>query len=200
MDSRTFPGDSRNTRAYRLLGNKQTITTEEIDLQRDAFFAGIIVLLVGVALIPISQLPKTEIRDRRVVDQIVQIPQGEMSFEVDLESNTLYHLSIKGGLISLYDPVRIDVLTPDNSSFHIEFPTEDPKSEFQTLGSSGYHNFTFESAYAGTNTRAEISKIVSWETITHPYAHFLYVGIAFVIVGTAFTIIGWIYPREQRLG
>ncbi len=77
---------------------------------------------------------------------------------------------------------------------------EDPKSEFQTLGSGGYHNFTFESAYAGANTRAEISKIVSWETTTHPYAHALYVGIAFVIVGTAFTIIGCIYPREQRLG
>jgi len=200
MDSRTIPNNSGNTSAYRLFGNKQTITTEEIDLQRDAFFAGIIVLLVGAVLIPISQLPKTEIRDRRVVDQIVQIPQGETSFDANLESHTLYHLSIKGGLISSYDPVRIDVLAPDNSSFHIEFPTEDPKFEFQTLGSSGYHNFTFESAYAGANTRAEISKIVSWETITHPYAPVLYVGIAFVIVGTAFTIIGWIYPREQRLG
>ncbi len=167
---------------------------------RDAFFAGIIVLVVGVVLIPISQLPKTEIRDRRVVDQIVQIPQGETSFDANLEANTLYHLSIKGGLIAPYDPVRIDILAPDNSSFHVEFPAEDPKFEFQTLGSSGYYNFTFESAYAGANTRAEISKIVSWETIAHPYAHVLYVGIAFVIVGTAFTIIGWIYPREQRLG
>lgn len=169
-------------------------------MQRDAFFAGIVVLVVGVVLIPISQLPKTEIRDRRVVDQIVQIPQGEMSFGANLESNTLYHLSIKGGLIAPYDPVKVDVLAPDNSSFHIEFPADDPKFEFQTLGSTGYYNFTFESAYAGANTRAEISKIVSWETITHPYAHVLYVGIAFVIVGTAFTIIGRIYPREQRLG
>jgi hypothetical protein len=168
-------------------------------MQRDAFFAGIIVLVVGVLLIPISQLPKTEIRDRRVVDKIVQIPQGEMSFEVDLQTNKLYHLKIKGDLIAPYDPVRIDVLTLDNSSFLIEFPTEDPQSEFQTLGSSGYHNFTFESAYAGTNTRAEISRIISWETTTHPYAPVLYLGIAFVIVGTAFTIIGWIYPREQRL-
>jgi len=36
---------------------------------RDAFVAGIIVLVVGVVLIPLSQLPKTEIRDRNVGKQ-----------------------------------------------------------------------------------------------------------------------------------
>ena len=169
-------------------------------MQRDAFVPGIIVLLVGVVLIPVSQLPKTEIRDRHVGKQTVQIPYMETSFEIDLQANTFYALSIKGGLVAPNDPVRIDVFAPDNSSFQLEFPREDPKSEFQTLGSSGYHNFTFESAYAGTNTRAEISKIVSWETTTHPYASLLYLGIALVIVGTTFAIIGWNYPHTQRRG
>jgi len=170
-----------------------------MSMLRDAFVAGIIVLVVGVVLIPVSQLPKTEIRDRYVGKQTVLVPYGETSFEVGLESNTLYHLSIKGGLVAPYDPVRINVFTPDNSSFHIEFPREDPNSDFQTLGSGGYHNFTFESAYAGTNTRAEISKIVSWETITHPYASLLYVGISFVVVGAAFAVIGWKYPIKSKI-
>jgi len=100
---------------------------------RDAFVAGIVVLLVGVVLIPVSQLPKTEIRDRLVGKQTVQIPNGDRSFEISLELNTQYHLAIKGGLVAPHDPVRIEVFTPDNSSFHIEFPREDPKSDFQTL-------------------------------------------------------------------
>lgn len=169
-----------------------------MNMQRDVFIAAIIVVLIGIMLIPISQLPKTEIRDRLVGRQIVQILDGETSFEISLESNTRYQLAIKGGLVAPYDPVRINVLTPDNSSFHIEFPTEDPKADFQTLESSGIHNFTFESAYAGTNTRAEISKIVSWETITHPYSSFLYVGIAFVLVGTVFAVFGSVYPIKAK--
>ncbi len=167
-------------------------------MQRDAFIAGIIVVIIGIMLIPISQLPKTEFRDRLVGKQIAQIPDGETSFEISLESSTRYQLSIKGSLVAPYDPVRIDVCTPDNSSFHVEFPREDPKCEFQTLDSGGYHNFTFESAYAGPNTRAEISKIVSWETITHPYSSFLYVGIAFVIVGAVFAVIGLKYPIKSK--
>ena len=167
-------------------------------MQRDALVAGIIVLIVGVLLIPVSQLPKTEIKNRHVGNQTVQIPYGETSFGISLESNTPYHLSIKGGLVAPYEPVEIDVFTPDNSSFHIEVSREDPKSDFQTLESGGYHNFTFESAYAGTNTRAEISKIVSWETVTHPYARLLYVGIALIIVGTVFAVFGWIYPIKTE--
>lgn len=169
-----------------------------MNMQRDAFIPGIIVLLIGVALIPVSQMSQTEIRERQVGKQILPIPSGETSFGLDLQANTRYALSIKGGLVAPYDPVKIQVFTPDNSSFQLEFPKEDPKSEFQTLGSTGYHNFTFESAYAGINTRAEISEIVSWETITHPYASLLYVGIALVIIGTTFTIIGWSYQRRQR--
>lgn len=149
-------------------------------------------------LIPISQLPKTEIRDRLVEKETVQIPVGETSFEVSLESDTRYQLAVKGGIVTLSDTVRISVLTPDNSSFHVEFAAEDPKADFQTLGSSGYHNFTFESAYAGPNTRAEISKIVSWEIITNPYSSFFYVGIAFVIVGTAFAVVGLKYPIKSK--
>lgn len=166
---------------------------------RDAFVAGIIVLVVGVALIPASLWPKTEIRDRLVGKQIVHIPNGERSFEISLESNTPYHLSIKGGLVAPYDPVRIEVVAPDNSSFYIEFPREDPKCDLQTLGLSGYYNFTFESAYAGINTRAEISKIVSLEIVTHPYASLLYVGIAFVIVGAVFAVVGWKYPIKDKI-
>ena len=167
-------------------------------MQKDVFIAAIIVVLIGIMLIPVSQLPKTEIRDRLVGKQIVQIPDGETSFGIGLESNTQYQLSIKGGLVAPSDPVRIDVLTPDNSSIQVEFPREEPKSDFQTLESSGIHNFTFESAYAGTNTRAEISEIVSWEAITHPYSSFLYVGIAFVIVGTVFAVFGWVYSIKTK--
>jgi len=166
---------------------------------RDAFVAGIVVLLVGVVLIPVSQLPKTEIRDRFVGKRTVQIPNGDRSFGISLESNTQYHLAIKGGLVAPYDPVRIEVFAPDNSSFHIEFPREDPTCDFRTLESGGYHNFTFESAYAGPSTRTEISEIVSWETITHPYDSFLYVGIAFIIVGTAFTVIELKYPIKSKI-
>jgi len=166
---------------------------------RDAFVAGIIVLVVGVVLIPLSQILKTEIGDRYVGKQTVLIPNGETSFNVSLESNTLYHLAIKGGLVAPDDPVRIDVFAPDNSSFHIEFPREDTESDFQTLGSSGVHNFTFASAYAGPGTRAEISEIVSWETITHPYANLLYVGIVFVIVGVAFAVVGLKYPIKSKI-
>jgi len=165
---------------------------------RDAFAAGIIVLVVGVVLIPVSQLPKSEIRDRYVGKQTVLIPNRETSFNVSLESNTLYYLAIKGGLIAPDYSVRIDVLAPDNSSFHIECPREGLNSEFQTLGSGGYYNFAFESAYAGTNTRAEISEIVQWETITHPYGSLLHVGLAFVIVGTVFAVVGWRYPIKSR--
>jgi hypothetical protein len=174
--------------------------TRGMNMQRDAFIPGIIVLLIGVALIPVSQVPQTEIRERQVGKQTLPIPSGETSFGLDLQANTQYALSIKGGLVAPYDPVKIQVFTPDNSSFQLEFPKEDPKSEFQTLGSSGYHNFTFESAYAGMNTRAEISEIVSWEVTTHPYASLLYVGIALTIVGVTFAIIGRIYPRTRRLG
>jgi hypothetical protein len=166
---------------------------------RDAFVAGIIVLVVGVVLIPVSQLPKTEIRDRNVGKQTLPIPNGETSFGTSLESNTRHHLAIKSGLVAPDDPVRIEVFTPDNSSFHIEFPREDPKCDFQTLESNGYHNFTFESAYAGANTRAEISEIVSWETTTHPYANFLYVGIAFIIVGAAFAVLGLKHPIKSKI-
>jgi len=167
-------------------------------LQRDVFIVAIIVVLIGIMLIPVSQMPRTEIRDRLVGKQTLQIPDGETSFGISLESSTRYQLSIKGNLVAPYDPVRIDVSTPDNSSIHIEFPREEPKSDFQTLESSGIHNFTFESAFAGTNTRAEISEIVSWEAITHPYSSFLYVGIAFVIVGAAFAVFGSIYPIKAR--
>jgi hypothetical protein len=165
---------------------------------RDAFVAGIIVLVVGVVLIPVSQLPTTEIRDRNVGKQILPIPNGETSFGTSLESNTRYHLAIKGGLVATDDPVRIEVFTPDNSSFHIDFPRDDPKCDFQTLESSGYHNFTFESAYASANTRAEISEIVSWEIITHPYANFLYVGIAFIMAGVAFAVLGLKLPIKSK--
>jgi len=164
---------------------------------RDAFVAGIIVLIVGVVLLPVSQLPKTEIRDRNVEKQTLPILSGGTSFGTSLESNTRYHLAIKGGLVASDDPVRIEVFIPGNSSFHIEFPREDPECDFQTLGSSGYHNFTFESAYAVANTRAEISKIVSLEIITHPYANLLYVGTAFIIVGTAFAVLGLKYSMKS---
>ena len=167
-------------------------------MQRDVFIVAIIVVLIGIMLIPVSQLPRTEIRDRLVGKQTLQIPDGKTSFEISLESDTRYQLSIKGGLVAPYDPIRIDVSTPDNSSIHVEFPREDPKSEFQTLESSGIHNFTFESAYAGTNTRAEIAEFVSWETITHPYSSFLYVGIAFLLVGTAFAVFGSVYPIKTK--
>ena len=166
---------------------------------RDAFVAGVIVLVVGVVMIPVSQLPKTEIRDRNVEKQTLPIPNGDTSFGTSLESNTRYHLAIKGGLVAPYDPVKIEVFTPDNSSFYIEFPREDPKCDFQTLESSGYHNFTFESAYASANTRAEISEIVSWEIITHPYANFLYVGIAFIIVGAAFAVLGLKHSMKSEM-
>jgi hypothetical protein len=166
---------------------------------RDAFVAGIIVLVVGVVLIPVSQLPKSEIRDRNVGKQTLPIPNGETSFGTSLESNTRYHLAIKGELVAPYDPVKIEVLTPDNSSFHIEFPREDPNCDFQILESSGYHNFTFESAYASANTRAEISEIVSWEIITHPYANFLYVGTAFIIVGAAFAVLGLKHSMKSEM-
>lgn len=169
-------------------------------MQRDAFIPGIIVLLIGVALIPVSQVPQTEIRERQIGKQTLPIPSGETSFGLDLEANTPYALSIKGGLVAPYDPVKIDVFAPDNSSFQLELAKDDPKSEFQTLGSTGYHNFTFESAYAGMNTRAEISEIVSWELTTYPYASLLYVGLALVGVGTVFAILGWTYPRTRRRG
>ncbi len=169
-------------------------------MQRDAFIPGIIVLLIGVALIPVSQVPQTEIRERQIGKQTLPIPSGETSFGLDLEANTSYALSIKGGLVAPYDPVKIDVVAPDNSSFQLELAKDDPKSEFQTLGSTGYHNFTFESAYAGMNTRAEISEIVSWELTTYPYASLLYVGLALVGVGTVFAILGWTYPRTRRRG
>ncbi len=167
-------------------------------MYRNAFVPGVVVLLIGVALIPVSQVPQTEIRERQVGKQIVTIPSGETSFGLDLQANTPYALAIKGGLVAPSDPVRIQVFTPDNSSFQLEFPKEDPKSEFQTLGPSGYHNFTFESAYAGMNTRAEIAEIVSWEIITHPYASLLYVGLALAIVGTTFAVVGWTYSRTRR--
>lgn len=167
-------------------------------MQRDVFIAAIIVALIGIMLIPISQLPKTEIKDRLEGKRIVQIPDGETSFGISLESNTQYQLAIKGGLVAPSDPVRIDILTPDNSSIKVEFPREEPKSDFQTLESSGIHNFTFESAYAGANTRAEISEIVSWKAITRPYSSFLYIGIAFVIVGTVFAVFGWIHSIRTK--
>ena len=179
--------------------DSNTQNTRIMNMQKDAFVVAIIVLFIGIMLIPISQLPKTEIRDRLVEKQTVQIPAGETSFEVSLKSDTRYQLSVKGDLATPSDPVRISVLTPDNSSFYIEFATEDPKADFQTQGSSGYHNFTFESAYAGPNTRAEISKIVSWEITTEPYASFLYVGIAFVIVGTTFAIVGLKYSIKSKV-
>lgn len=172
----------------------------EMSMPRDAFIPGIIVLLIGVALIPVSQVPQTEIRERQLGKQTLPIPSGETSFGADLQANTPYALSIKGGLVAPYDPVKIDVFAPDNSSFQLELSKDDPKSEFQTLGSTGYHNFTFESAYAGMNTRAEISEIVSWELTTYPYASLLYVGIALVVVGTIFAILGWTYPRTRRRG
>jgi hypothetical protein len=166
---------------------------------RDGFVAGMIVLVVGLVLIPVSQLPETEIRDRYVGKQTLPVPNGETSFGTSLESNTRYHLAIKGGLLTSDDPVRTEVFTPDNSSFHIEFPREDPKCDFQTLESDGYHNFTFKSAYASANTRAEISEIVSWETIKHPYANFLYVGIAFIIVGAAFAVLGLKHSMKSEM-
>jgi hypothetical protein len=169
-----------------------------MNMQKDAFVVALVVLFIGIILIPISQLPKTEIRDRLVEKQTVQALVGETSFEVSLESDTRYQLAVKGGLVALSDPVRISVLAPDNSSFHVEFAAEDPKADFQTLGSSGYYNFTFESAYAGPNTRVEISKIVSWEIVTNPYNSFLYVGIAFIIVGTVFIVVGLKYPIKSK--
>lgn len=177
---------------------KSAYEARRTNMQRDALVAGIVVLIVGVLLIPISQLPRTEIRDILLGKQIVQIPDGESSFEMSLESNTRYQMSVKGNLVAPYDPVEIDVITPDNSSIHAEFPREDPKFDFQTLESSGIHNITFESAYAGSNTRAEVSKIVSLETIEHPYTSFLVVGIAFAIVGTVFTLFGWKYPIRTK--
>ncbi len=167
-------------------------------MQKDAFVVAIVVLIVGIILIPISQLPKTEVRDRLFEKQTVPIPAGETSFEASLESNTRYQLSIKGGLMTVSDSVSIIVTTPDNSSFYIEFAAVDPTVDFQTLESDGYHNFTFESAYAAANTRAEISKIVPWEVTTYPYASFLYAGIAFVIVGTVFVVVGLRYPIRSR--
>jgi hypothetical protein len=169
-----------------------------MNMQKDAFVVAIVVLFIGIMLIPISQLPKTEIRDRLVEKQTVQIPVGETTFEVSLESDTRYQLAVKGGLVTPSDPVRINVLAPDNSSFHVEFAAEDPKANFQTLGSSGYHHFTFESAFAGSNTRAEISKIASWEIVTNPYNSFLFVGIAFIIVGTVFVVVGLKYPIKGK--
>ncbi len=163
-------------------------------MQKGLFIVAIIVALIGISMIPISQLPSIEMRERLVGKQIVQIPDGETSFEISLEAHTPYQLAIKGGLVAPSDPVRIEVLTPDNSTILVEFPREEPKSDFQTLASSGIHSFTFESAYAGANTRAEISEIVSWEVTTHPYSSFLYVGIAFVVVGTVFAVFGWIFP------
>jgi hypothetical protein len=66
---------------------------------RDAFVAGIIVLVVGVVLIPVSQLPKTEIRDRNVGKQTLPISNGETSFGTSLELNTRYHLAISARAI-----------------------------------------------------------------------------------------------------
>ncbi len=168
-------------------------------MQKDAFAVALVVLFIGIMLIPISQLTKTEIRDRLGEKQTEQIPLGETSFEVSLESDTRYQLAFKGGLVTPSDPVKITVLAPDNSSFNVEFAAEDSKVDFQTLGSSGYYNFTFESAYAGPNTRAEISKIVSWEIVTYPFSSFLYVGIAFVIVGTVFVLVGLKYPIKSKV-
>ncbi|UCG37071.1 MAG: hypothetical protein JSV64_02005 [Candidatus Bathyarchaeota archaeon] len=169
-----------------------------MNMQRDAFVVALVVLFIGVMLIPISQLPKTEVRDRLVEKQTLPILAGEAAFEVSLQSDTRYQLAVKGDLITLSDPVRISVLAPDNSSINVEFPAENPKAEFKTLESSGYYNFTFESAYAGPNTRAEISKIVSWEIVVNPYYNFLYVGIAFIIVGTVFIVVGLKYPIVSK--
>lgn len=169
-------------------------------MQKDALVAAMVVLLAGILMIPISQWPKTEMRERLEAKQTIQIPEGESSFEASLKSDSKYRLFVKGGLISPDDPVKIEVTGPDNTTFHVEFPIEDPKSDFQTFGLGGSYNFTFESAYAGPNTRAEISEIVSWEVVVHPYDKLLYVGIAFVIVGTAFVVIGLRYPIKGKTG
>ncbi len=169
-----------------------------MNMQKDACVVALVVLFIGIMVIPIAQLPRIEIRDRLVEKQTLPILVEEAAFEVSLESDTRYQLAVKGTLIALSDPVRISVLAPDNSSINVEFPAEDPKAEFQTLESSGYYNFTFESAYAGPNTRAEISKIVSWEIVANPYGIFLYVGIAFIIAGTVFMIVGLKYPIKSK--
>lgn len=167
------------------------------NMQRDVFIVAIVVLCVGIVLIPISQLTQTEIRDHLGPKQTIPILSGETSFIASLESSTRYQLFVKGGLVAPSDPIKINVLAPDNATFSIELPLEEPKSTFQTLDSSGAYNFTFESASAGANTRAEISEVVPFEAVTHPFASFLYVGIAFVIVGTAFALIGLKFPMKR---
>jgi hypothetical protein len=156
-------------------------------MQKDAFTVAIVVLLVGILLIPISQLTTTEFRDRLGEKWIVQIPVGETTFVAELEGNTRYQLAVKGGLITTTEPITIDVVSPDSSGFQIELPNEELKIEFQTLELSGNYSFTLESAYAGSNTRAEFSEILVLENTIHPYARLFIVGAAFVIVGAVFT-------------
>ncbi|UCH37821.1 MAG: hypothetical protein JSV76_01195 [Candidatus Bathyarchaeota archaeon] len=168
-------------------------------MQKDAFTVAIVVLLVGILLIPISQLTTTEFRDRLGEKRIVQIPIGETTFVAELEGNTRYQLAVKGGLITPTEPVTIDVVSPDSSSFQIEFPTEELKIAFQALESSGNYSFTFESAYAGPNTRAEFSEILVLEITTHPYARLFTVGVAFIIVGVVFVVIGLKFPIRREI-
>ena len=104
-----------------------------MSMQRDAFIPGIIVLLIGVALIPVSQVPQTEIRERQVGKQTLPIPSGETSFGLDLQADTPYALAIKGGLVAPVDPVKIEVLLLTTRAFSWNSRKKIPKLSFGLL-------------------------------------------------------------------